>query len=71
MRGGEYIVGLQHRKSDKKVGHHYIFILESAIFIERLKKARALNCDPSSIGMNDYILKRLPFNKLNMLKRFS
>ena len=38
-------------------------------FIERLKKVRALNCDPSDIGMDTYVLKRLSFNKLNILTR--
>ena len=35
--------------------------------IERLKKMRALNCDPSDVGMDGYLflLKRVPFNKPN------
>lgn len=37
--------------------------------IERLKKVRALNCEPSDIGMDKYILKRLSFNRLNILRK--
>lgn len=40
------------------------------LFIERLKKIRALNCNPSDVGINSYILKRLSFNKLNVLTKF-
>ena len=39
------------------------------IFIERLKKIRALNGDPSFFGLDNYVLKRMQFNKLNILTR--
>ena len=32
------------------------------IFIERLKKIRALNGDPSLVGMDNYVLKRTRFD---------
>ena len=54
------------RKSNKGVETYTANI---NMFIERLKKARALNCDPSLVGMESYILKKLPFNKLNVLTR--
>jgi len=40
-------------------------------FIERLKKIRALNCNPSDVGMDNYVLKRMCFNKLNILTKSS
>lgn len=38
-------------------------------FIERLRKARAVNCSPSYIGMNEYICNKV-FNKLNLFSKF-
>ena len=38
-------------------------------FIERLRKARAVNCSPSYIGMNNYICNRV-FNRLNLFSKF-
>ena len=39
------------------------------VLIERLKKVRALNCNPSDVGMDTYTLRRLPFNKLSILTK--
>lgn len=36
-------------------------------FIERLKKVRALNCDPSDIGMDSFMWKR--FNRTNIITK--
>ncbi len=38
-------------------------------FVERLRRIRALNGDPALFGMDHYILKRLQFNKLNILTK--
>ncbi len=38
-------------------------------FVERLRRIRALNGDPSLFGMDHYVLKRLQFNKLNILTK--
>ena len=38
-------------------------------FIERLRKARAVNCSPSYIGMNNYICNKV-FNRLNLFSKF-
>jgi len=40
------------------------------VFIERLRKVRALNSDPSKVGMDSYVLKKLPFNKVNILTKY-
>jgi hypothetical protein len=40
------------------------------VFIERLRKVRALNSDPSRVGMDSYILKKLPFNKVSILTKY-
>ncbi|MBI4974277.1 MAG: hypothetical protein HZA30_01370 [Candidatus Omnitrophica bacterium] len=60
-------MGTRYAKSNKKVEFYPTDIIDS---IERLKKVRALNCSPSDIGMNSYVLKRLPFNKLSILTKF-
>ncbi len=39
------------------------------ILIERLKKIRALNGDPAFFGMDNYVLKRMNFNKVSILTR--
>jgi len=39
------------------------------VLIDRLKKIRALNGDPSLFGMDSYVLKRLHFNKLSILTK--
>lgn len=57
----------RYAKSNKKVEAYPADIID---IIERLKKVRALNCSPSDVGIDSYILKRLPFNKLNVLTRF-
>jgi hypothetical protein len=41
------------------------------VFTERLKKLRALNGDPSRVGMDGYLLKRMPFNKISILTKSS
>jgi len=38
--------------------------------IERVKKMRALNCNPSDIGMNSYVVKRLLSNKSDLSSKF-
>ena len=38
-------------------------------FIERLKKARALNCNPSYIGIDSFMWKKLSFNRPNLIKK--
>lgn len=55
------------RKSSRR---YILYTANIDTFIERLKKVRALNCDPSDVGMSNYILKRLSFNKLSRLTRY-
>lgn len=38
--------------------------------IERVKKMRALNCNPSDIGIDNYVWKRLSLNRSNVLTKF-
>ncbi|MCX5686022.1 MAG: hypothetical protein NTW09_00935 [Candidatus Omnitrophica bacterium] len=38
--------------------------------LERLKKARAVGCDPSYIGIDDYICKKLFSIRTNLLTKF-
>ena len=39
-------------------------------FIERLKKARALNCNPSDIGMDEFVFKRTSNNRPVIVTKF-
>lgn len=39
-------------------------------FIERLKKVRALNCNPSDIGIDSYVWKKISSNRSDTLTRF-
>ena len=47
-----------------------INLIDASTLIERLKKVRALNCDPSSVGIDSYVVKRISSNKLNILTKF-
>lgn len=38
-------------------------------FTERLKKARALNCNPSDIGMDNLIWKRIFFSRTGIMTK--
>lgn len=38
-------------------------------FIERIKKIRALNCNPSDIGIDNFLLKKLISNKVNVFTK--
>jgi len=40
------------------------------VFIERLKKVRALNCSPSYIGMDNYLYKKLFFRRSGIQTKF-
>ena len=39
-------------------------------FIERLKKIRALNCNPIDVGMDNYLCKRLFSNRSSSVTKF-
>jgi hypothetical protein len=38
--------------------------------LERLKKARAVGCNPSYLGIDNYICKKLFSNRTNFLTKF-
>jgi hypothetical protein len=61
-------MGTRNLKSGRKV---QVYSASSNIdcFIERLRRIRALNGDPALFGMDHYVLKRLQFNKLNVLTK--
>ena len=58
-------MGPQYLKGSRKLG------VSPANLVERLKKMRALNCSPSDIGMDNYVVKKLLFNKVSLLTRKS
>ena len=55
------IVRVESKESSDNVGMD--------AFIERLKKARALNCNASYLGLNGYVFNRV-FDRPNLLKKF-
>ena len=46
----------KHRKED-------VFITNIDASLERLKKVRALHCEPDYIGIDSLVLKMLPFTR--------
>ena len=60
-------MGSRYKEGDEK---RKINNVNLNIFSERLKKIRALNCSPSDVGIDGYILKGLHFNKLSVLTKF-
>jgi hypothetical protein len=60
-------MGARFLRMDKK---KIIYPAGMDTLIERLKKMRALNCNPSDVGVDRYILKKMLFNKLNVLTKF-
>lgn len=60
-------MGSRYLKANKKCE---VYTGNIDIFIERLKKVRALNCSPSDVGIDNYGLKRMQFNNLNVLTKF-
>ena len=61
-------MGTRSVKSGRK-GQVYSASNNIDIFVERLRRIRALNGDPALFGMDHYVLKRLQFNKLNVLTK--
>jgi len=51
---------IKNRKSD-------LFITDIGSSLERLKKVRALHCDPSYIGIDTLVLRMLPFSRPSSL----
>ncbi|MFA5146101.1 MAG: hypothetical protein WC515_01800 [Candidatus Omnitrophota bacterium] len=56
-------MGARYGKSGKKVT---VYTANIDTFIERLRKVRALNCEPSDVGMDNYMFKRFTCSKLNI-----
>ena len=54
------------RKAEKK---EMVDIINMDSFIERLKKARAINCSPLYLGINSDICNRV-FNRVNPFTNF-
>lgn len=60
-------MGSRYLRSSKK-DENYSGSMD--ILIERIRKIRALNSDPSLVGMNRYMLKKLPFDRSSVLTKF-
>lgn len=60
-------MGARYNRFSKKIG---INNSEENIFIERLKKIRALNYNSYNACLGNYIFKKILFNKENPLIKF-
>lgn len=58
--------GSRYRRNSKKVK---FYTANMDIFIERLRKARALNSDPASFGMDSDALKKFSFHRIELLTK--
>ena len=56
----------RYRKSAKKVK---LYNANMDVFIERLRKVRALNSDPTIFGMDNDALKRFSFHRIELLTK--
>ena len=57
-------MGLKHVNKNRKVD---MFIANIDSSLERLKKARALCCEPDYIGIDTLVLRMFPFVRLSSL----
>jgi hypothetical protein len=57
----------KYAKSDKKSGQCAVTI---ETLIERLKKMRALNCDPKDVGMDAYVWKQVSLNNTRAVTKY-
>lgn len=58
--------GSRHRRNFKKVK---LYPANMDIFIERLRKARALNTDPAILGLDSDSLKKFSFHRIELLTK--
>lgn len=58
----------RHRKYNKKVK---LYNANMDAFIERLRRVRSLNGDPSFFGMDSDAVKKFSFHKIEILTKLS
>ena len=58
--------GSRYRRHSKKVK---LYTANMDIFIERLRRARALNSDPTLFGMDNDALKKFSFHRIELLTK--
>ena len=56
----------RYRRASKKVK---LYNASMDVFIERLRKVRALNSDPSFFGMDSDALKKFSFHRVELLTK--
>ena len=57
-------MGSKHAVKNRKAD---FIITDLGSSLERIKKARALQCNPDYIGIDTLVLKMFPFNRLSSL----
>lgn len=57
----------RYRKMTKKVR---LYNASMDVFIERLRKVRALNSDPTIFGMDSDVAKKFSFHRIELLTKF-
>ena len=60
------MTGPRYRRHAKKVK---LYTANMDVFIERLRKVRALNSDPTIIGMDSDTLKKFSFHRIELLTK--
>lgn len=60
-------MGSRHIRAGKKVKMYDVCV---DTFIERIKKMRALNCNPSDIGIDSFVWKKLSSGIAHYVTKF-
>lgn len=58
----------RYRRSVKKVK---LYNANMDVFVERLRKVRALNSDPTFFGMDSDAVKKFSFHRIELLTKFT
>lgn len=59
-------MSIKYRKAAKKVK---LYNASMDVFIERLRKARALNSDPTFFGIDNDVVKKFSFHRIELLTK--
>ncbi len=58
------------KRNERSTKKYQIYMADINTIIERLKKVRALNCNPSDVGINDCSIRKFNFDRLNKRVRY-
>lgn len=57
----------QHIRTEKKTKAYDVCV---DMFIERIRKMRALNCNPSDVGIDSFVWKKLSSGRAHYVTKF-